>query len=72
MKNFTNVVFRQVFFNFHLIGAATIHKVVMTYMVYKTGTAFYKVDKVAGYLFVPYMAWVTFTTFYTYTVWTLN
>lgn len=36
------------------------------------GLAFYRVNSVAGYLFVPYVAWLGFATALNYTYWQLN
>lgn len=36
------------------------------------GFAFYRVNSVAGYLFVPYVAWLSFATVLNYTYWKLN
>ena len=33
---------------------------------------FYKVDRRAAYLLVPYILWVSFASFLNYTLWTLN
>ena len=33
---------------------------------------FYRVDKAAGLLQIPYFLWVTFATYLTYQVWRLN
>ncbi|EKD63772.1 MAG: hypothetical protein ACD_51C00203G0005 [uncultured bacterium] len=34
--------------------------------------AFYKVDKKAGYLLIPYLLWVSFASVLNYAIWTLN
>ncbi|MND03663.1 TspO/MBR family protein [compost metagenome] len=33
---------------------------------------FGRIDRVAGALFVPYLAWVGFATFLNFTLWSLN
>ena len=62
----------QVFFGFHLIGAATIHIIILTILVYITGVLFYRVDQVAGVLIIPYAAWLTFATSLSIAIWRLN
>jgi benzodiazapine receptor len=36
------------------------------------GYAFWKVNKTAGYLFIPYMGWLTLATALTYKIWKDN
>nr|WP_308167971.1 TspO/MBR family protein [Clostridium estertheticum] len=33
---------------------------------------FYKIDKTAAYLMIPYIAWVSFAGVLNYTIWMLN
>jgi len=37
-----------------------------------TITTFYKIRKSAGYLLIPYLAWVTFASVLNYSIWILN
>lgn len=36
------------------------------------GVLFYQVNKVAGLIFVPYLAWLSFATALNYSIWKLN
>jgi len=36
------------------------------------GVQFYGINKIAGYIFVPYLAWLSFATALNYSVWKLN
>lgn len=67
-----NFSWTPVFFYFHAIGFALIHILILWLMIILTGILFYKVDKVAGYLIIPYFLWVSFATFLTLTIWQLN
>lgn len=37
-----------------------------------TGVAFYKIDKLAGLIFIPYLAWLSFASYLNYTYYRLN
>ena len=37
-----------------------------------TAATFYSVDKTAAYLLLPYLGWVSFASFLTFTYWRLN
>lgn len=67
-----NWTWTQVFFNFHLIGAATIHIFALLAFVIATGFTFYRIDKLAGVLIIPYAAWVSFASYLCFTIWRLN
>lgn len=67
-----NWTWTQVFFNLHLIGAATIHIVVLLMFIIATGVTFFKVDQLAGLLIVPYAAWVSFASYLCFAIWRLN
>jgi tryptophan-rich sensory protein len=41
-------------------------------MIYETYIKFGKIDKIAGYLFLPYLAWVSFATVLNASIWWLN
>lgn len=36
------------------------------------GRAFYHINPVAGWIFVPYVAWLSFATFLNYTIYRIN
>lgn len=67
-----NFTWTPVFFYFHAIGLALIHILILWLMIIVTGVLFYKIDKVAGYLMVPYFLWVSFASFLTFSIWRLN
>jgi tryptophan-rich sensory protein len=41
-------------------------------LIFLTIKAFYKIDKVAAYLLIPYLLWVTFASILNLTIWILN
>lgn len=46
--------------------------VVLTVLAVACGGAFYRINPVAGWIFVPYAAWLSFATFLNYTVYEMN
>jgi tryptophan-rich sensory protein len=67
-----NWTWSQVFFNFHLLGAASIHIVILLGFVVTTGIMFNKIDRFAGILYIPYIAWLTFASFVCFSIWRMN
>jgi tryptophan-rich sensory protein len=51
---------------------ALVEIVLLWLMIYETWFKFKKIDKVAGWLFVPYLAWVTFAVMLNASIWWLN
>lgn len=62
----------QVFFNFHLLGVASLHISILLTFIILTAFAFNRIDTIAGVLMIPYIAWVTFASILTFTIWRLN
>lgn len=67
-----NLGWSFLFFYNHLIGAALIEIVALLAVILINGIVFYKIDKIAGLLFIPYFLWVSFATFLTYNIFILN
>ena len=67
-----NAAWSIIFFNAHRIGAALAELVVLWLLIVATTIAFWQVNWVAGLLFVPYLAWVSFATLLNAAVWRLN
>lgn len=61
-----------VFFGLQKIGAALATIVVLDVGVVVTMLAFRSIDRWAGLLMVPYLAWVSFATVLTIAIWRLN
>ena len=62
----------QLIFNFRLYGIAFIEAVILLILVFITTKKFFKVDKIAGWLMVPYVFWLTYASVLSYFVWVLN
>lgn len=67
-----NLGWSFLFFYNHLIGAALIEIVALLVAILVNAIVFYKIDKTAGLLFIPYFLWVSFATFLTYNIFILN
>lgn len=67
-----NVLWSYLFFGWEMIGAAAVEIVVLWVAICATMYLFYRIRPVAAYLLIPYLAWVTFATVLTATIWMLN
>lgn len=67
-----NVLWSYLFFGWEMIGAAAVEIVVLWVAICATMYLFYRIRRVAAYLLIPYLAWVTFATVLTATIWMLN
>lgn len=67
-----NAGWTWLFFSLHNGLAALVEIVVLWALIVATVVGFWRVHRVAGALLVPYLAWVSFATVLTYTMWRLN
>ncbi|CAH2214123.1 TspO/MBR family protein [Tepidibacter aestuarii] len=67
-----NFMWPIIYFNLGLRGVALILIILLLLFVIITTIKFYKIDKVAGYLMIPYVAWLMFATILNYYTWVLN
>lgn len=67
-----NALWSYLFFGLHNPLLAMIEIVVLWLMIYETFVQFNKVNKVAGYLLIPYLLWVTFAAVLNASIWWLN
>lgn len=67
-----NAAWTPVFFGAHQLLTAFILITVMWVAILLTFLSFRRVDGVAGKLFVPYLAWVTFATVLNGVIWRMN
>lgn len=67
-----NALWSYLFFGLHNPLLALIEIVVLWLMIYETYVQFKQVNAIAGYLFIPYLAWVTFAGVLNGAIWWLN
>lgn len=67
-----NAAWTPVFFGAHQILGGLAVIVALWLAIAATGVSFGRVDRLAGVLFVPYLAWVTLATALNLTIWRLN
>lgn len=60
------------FFRFQMLGLSVAVILLLTLMVIWTTVAFYRIKPVAGYLMIPYIAWLLFASYLNIGVWVLN
>ena len=67
-----NALWSFLFFGMHNPLLALVEIVLLWLMIFETYNLFKKIDKVAGYLLLPYLAWVSFATILNASIWWLN
>lgn len=67
-----NFLWSFIFFNQHAIGSALIEIIILWLAILVTIFLFARCSKAAAWLLVPYISWVSFAAFLTYTIWILN
>lgn len=67
-----NALWSILFFGLKNPMLALIEIVLLWLMIYETYVKFLKIDKIAGYLFIPYLLWVSFATVLNASIWWLN
>ncbi len=67
-----NVIWSIVFFGFRSIVGGVLSIVVLLILILMTTVQFYRIDKRAAYLMVPYLLWVCFATMLNIAVYFLN
>jgi benzodiazapine receptor len=67
-----NVAWSWIFFGLHQPGWAFVEIVVLWLAIVTTPVAFFRCAKVAGWLLVPYLAWVSFASVLNFTIWRMN
>lgn len=61
-----------IFFGFQNVEYAFYWIIVLFASILFTMYLFFKIDRLAAYLFVPYIAWVSFASYLNYSIWQLN
>ena len=67
-----NALWSYLFFGLQNPLLALIEIVLLWLMIYETYNQFIKIDKIAAYLFIPYLAWVGFAMILNANIWFLN
>ncbi|UFH35999.1 TspO/MBR family protein [Flavobacterium acetivorans] len=67
-----NALWSYLFFGLHNPMLAGIEIVLLWLLIYETYIHFSKINKIAGYLILPYLAWVSFATVLNASIWWLN
>ncbi len=67
-----NVAWSWIFFGMHRPGWAVLELVVLWLAIAVTTWAFFRRSSIAGWLMVPYLAWVSFAGVLNFEIWRLN
>ena len=67
-----NALWSYLFFGLHNPLLALVEIILLWLMIYETYNLFKKIDKVTGFLLLPYLAWVSFATILNASIWWLN
>lgn len=67
-----NVIWSYFFFGLNEPRLAFLEIIALWLAIAATMIAFYRVDKRASWLLLPYLAWVSFAAFLNYNIWQLN
>lgn len=67
-----NAIWSLLFFGLKNPLLALIEIIILLLMIYETFIKFNKLNKFAGYTFIPYLLWVSFATILNGTIWWLN
>ena len=67
-----NSLWSIIFFGLHNPGVAFLEIIILWLLILLTLIKFYKIQKIAGLLLVPYLLWVSFASFLNIFVWLLN
>jgi tryptophan-rich sensory protein len=60
------------FFGEHLIGVALFDIVLLLVLILAATLTFWRLNRLAGILFIPYLLWVSFATALNFAIWRLN
>lgn len=69
---FLNIFWSYLFFGLHNPFYAFIEIILLLLSIIIMAIIFYRIDKRAAYLLIPYILWVSFAAFLNFTIWRLN
>ncbi len=67
-----NALWSYLFFGLHNPMLALVEIILLWLMIWETYNQFKKIDKIAAYLLIPYLAWVSFAMLLNASIWYLN
>lgn len=67
-----NFFWSLIFFNLRAFLFAFFWLLLLLYLVIRTIMKYYKINRIAAYLQIPYAIWVTFAGYLTFAIWYLN
>jgi len=67
-----NFIWSFVFFSSHQIGLAVIEIALLWIGILGTMLIFFRLSKVAGWMLVPYLGWVSFASLLNFAIWRMN
>jgi len=67
-----NVLWSYLFFGINKPLFSFVDIILLLLFIFGTGFYFFKINKIAGYLMIPYFLWVSFASFLNYSIWRLN
>ena len=67
-----NTLWSIIFFGWCKPGAALIEIFILWLAILATISIFYRISRLAAWLLVPYLVWVSFAAYLNYAIWTLN
>ena len=69
---FFNILWTYIFFGIQKIGLSFLEIIFLIFLILSNVIYFLKIDKIAGYLLIPYLIWILYTSILTYNIWILN
>lgn len=67
-----NFFWSIIFFSLHQLGFALAEIILMWIFILISIMAFYPISKIAAYLLIPYLCWVSFASVLNFAIWKLN
>lgn len=67
-----NFMWSIIFFRFKLYGLAFIELIILLIFIILTTIEFFKKDRIAGFLMLPYVIWVSFAAILNFYIWKFN
>ena len=67
-----NFFWSIIFFSLHQLGFALVEIILMWMFILFSIVSFYPISKIASYLLIPYLLWVSFASVLNFAIWKLN